>query len=329
VKVGVVVGALAGIALATCLIIYFGWRQIGDAVLTAGWQGLTAIAGVYLISLVLCGLAWRALILNAPPNASISCLWARWLRDSVGSLLTVLPAASELVAIRELTVHGFRMGVAGATTVVDLTLDLVSQLLFTLLGLALLIAEQPGEKIISWSVSGLSISTLAVAGFIVAQQKGLFNLLETLPERLDLKWTWNALPDAESVHTGIQEIYHRRQRVLTCTTLHFAGWITGAGEAWVGLWFMGHALAWSDVLIIESLVFALRTAVFVVPSALGVQEGGYVVIGALFGLSPEVALGLSLLKRAREIATGLPCLLIWQGIEARRLWWTRQQSRLR
>ena len=100
--------------------------------------------------------------------------------------------------------------------------------------------------------------------------------------------------------------------------LHETHRVVGAGEAWVGLWFMGHALLWSDALILESLAFALRTAAFAVPARLGVQEGGYVVLGALFGLSPEVALALSLLKRARELSTGLPCLIVWQSLEARR-----------
>jgi hypothetical protein len=51
-----------------------------------------------------------------------------------------------------------------------------------------------------------------------------------------------------------------------------------------------------------------------------VQEGGYLALGALFGLDPDIALGLSLLKRAREVLTGVPCLLAWQVLETRRLW---------
>jgi uncharacterized membrane protein YbhN (UPF0104 family) len=93
--------------------------------------------------------------------------------------------------------------------------------------------------------------------------------------------------------------------------------------------FMGHPLKWADALILESVAFALRTATFVVPSRIGVQEGGYIVLGSLFGLSPDVALALSLLKRARELATGLPCLILWQSMEARRLWWRQQPSRSR
>jgi hypothetical protein len=77
-------------------------------------------------------------------------------------------------------------------------------------------------------------------------------------------------------------------------------------------------LNFTDALVIESLVFALRTATFVVPGAAGIQESGYLMLGALFGLRPDVALALALLKRAREIVIGLPALLIWQGLEYRR-----------
>jgi putative membrane protein len=217
---------------------------------------------------------------------------------------------------------------AGASTIVDLTAELLSQIAFTLFGLALFLAVYPGRGMETSLLVGLAISAGVVVGFILAQRHGLFGLLERMPERLDLKWAWKALPTAESVQTGIGRIYRHHWRILTGSGLHLAGWLVGASEAWVGLWFMGHALSWSDALILESLAFALRTAAFVVPARLGVQEGGYVVIGALFGLSPEIALGLSLLKRAREIATGVPCLIIWQGLEARRLWSSRQTSQI-
>jgi putative membrane protein len=320
VKVGVILGALAGLAIATGLILHFGWRAVGDAALATGWQGLAAITGIYLICLLLCALAWRALLIDAPRNAALTCLWGRWLRESVGNLLALLPTAGEIAGARELTLYGVRPGMAGASIVVDLTLELLSQIAFTFFGLALFLTRYQGEEIGAWLVSGLAISILAAAGFVLAQYKGFFSLLEGLPERLDLKWGWKALPEAESVQAGIRKIYRHHRRILAGAVLHLAGWVVGAGEAWVGLWFMGHALLWSDALILESLAFALRTAAFVVPARLGVQEGGYVVLGALFGLSPEVALALSLLKRARELSTGLPCLIVWQSLEARRLW---------
>lgn len=325
-KRGLIIGALAGLAVATFLIFHFGWHQVVDAALAVGWQGLAALIGIYLVCLLLCAVAWRAVILDAPRNAILICLWARWLRESVGNLALV-PTAGEIAGARELSLHGIRPGMAGASTVVDLTLELLSQIVFTLFGLALLFTWYRGMAIGPWLVSGIAASGLAAAGFILAQRTGLFRFLERLPQSLNLEWAWTVLPDAEGIHAGIQSIYRHHKRILASGGLHLAGWVVGAGEAWVGLWFMGHAIAWSDALILESIAFALRTAAFIVPGRLGVQEGGYVLLGALFGLSPDIALALSLLKRGREIATGLPCLIIWQGIEARRLWWQQHRTK--
>ena len=74
-------------------------------------------------------------------------------------------------------------------------------------------------------------------------------------------------------------------------------------------------LPFGAVLAIESLLYAIRTAAFVVPQAVGVQEGAYILLGAGFGLDPDMALALSLLKRGRDLAIGLPAIAIWQAIE--------------
>lgn len=316
---GLIIGALIGFAVATILIVHFGWRQVVDAALAVGWQGLVALIGIYLVCLVLCAVAWRIVILDAPRHAILICLWARWLRESIGNL-ALIPTAGEIAGARELNRHGVRSGMAGASTIVDLTLELLSQIVFTLFGLTLLITWYRGLEIGPWLVTGIAVSALAAAGFILAQRRGLFRFLERLPEKLDLKWAWTVLPDAEGIHAGIQTIYQHRGRVLASGGVHLAAWVVGVGEAYVGLYFMGHAIAWSDALTLESIAFALRTAAFVIPSRLGIQEGGYILLGAMFGLSPEVALALSLLKRGREVVTGLPCLIIWQSVESRRLW---------
>ena len=71
---------------------------------------------------------------------------------------------------------------------------------------------------------------------------------------------------------------------------------------------------------IESVLFAIRNAAFIVPSGLGVQEGAYALLGPLFGIPVEAALALSPAQtRARDIAIGVPVLLSWQLLESRRL----------
>ena len=319
-KVRVILGASAGLALAVCLFIYYGLEPIGEAFAAAGWGGLAALCAVHLISLALCALAWQMLLVEAPPRATLAFLWARWLRDSAGNLLAILPAAGEVIAARELTFHGIRLSLAGATTIIDLTIEILSQLLFTLLGLGLLLAQRPSAGSAWWAAAGLAVATLAVFGFIGAQRSGLFRFLQMLPAQLGLRRPFEGLVEVARIDAAIQEIYRHPIRVATSIMLHFAAWMAGAAETWLGLWLMGYPLSFADVLVIESLVFALRTAAFVVPWAAGVQESGYLMLGALFGLRPDVSLALALLKRAREIVIGLPALLIWQGIESRRLW---------
>jgi len=61
--------------------------------------------------------------------------------------------------------------------------------------------------------------------------------------------------------------------------------------------------------VLESLGQAIRGAGFAIPGALGVQEGGYLLLAPLAGLAPGAALALSLAKRVRELLLGLPGLL--------------------
>ena len=81
------------------------------------------------------------------------------------------------------------------------------------------------------------------------------------------------------------------------------------------LGFLEHPVSWSEALLLESLGQAIRGAGFAVPGALGIQEGGYLLLAPLAGLPPQAALALSLAKRAREVLWALPGLLWWYRSE--------------
>ena len=68
-------------------------------------------------------------------------------------------------------------------------------------------------------------------------------------------------------------------------------------------------MSWRDALLLESLGQAIRGAAFAIPGALGVQEGGYLLLAPLRrACAPDAALALSFAKRAREILLGVPGL---------------------
>jgi hypothetical protein len=63
-----------------------------------------------------------------------------------------------------------------------------------------------------------------------------------------------------------------------------------------------------DALLLESVGQAIRGAAFAIPASLGMQEGGYLLVAPLVGLTPDLGLALSLAKRARELLLGMPGL---------------------
>jgi transketolase N-terminal domain/subunit len=61
-----------------------------------------------------------------------------------------------------------------------------------------------------------------------------------------------------------------------------------------------------------------------VPAGLGAQEAGIVVVCGALGLDPQVAIGLALAKRMREVLFGVPALLGWNWWEGARGWGRRK-----
>jgi putative membrane protein len=158
---------------------------------------------------------------------------------------------------------------------------------------------------------------LAVA-FITVQRRGVRHI-HRIANILGRGWAERTAAGAAALHEALDAIYRRHGGVWVSFLLHFACWVASASEIWVALLCAGQPIPFGSALAIESLVYALRTTAFVVPNAVGVQEGAYLLLGTSFGLSPEMALALSLLKRARDLVIGLPVLALWQAIEGGRL----------
>jgi uncharacterized membrane protein YbhN (UPF0104 family) len=79
---------------------------------------------------------------------------------------------------------------------------------------------------------------------------------------------------------------------------------------------MGAPISFLKAVVYESLLQAISSAAFFVPGGLGVQEGGFILIGRALGLDPVTSLALAGTRRARELLIYLPGLLAWQMAEA-------------
>lgn len=316
-KIGAVLAALAGLTGVILLIVYQDVAKLGDLLATAGW-GIALVILVHIPQLILCALGWRAAASALWPRGWPVFFWARLVRESVSGILPVTLVGGDFVGARFLTFYGARAVVAGASVLVDLTFEFVALVACTAVGLIALLAVDGGSVVTRWTLLGLALAVPAVVAAILVQKWGIFKLVERLLEKLALRLGWPALRSLSDLHETVAALYRNRRGLLVGTVSHFGAWIYGTFEVWLILHLLGKDTGLVPSLIIESLGQAIRSAAFLVPGALGVQEGGFLLLGTLFGLAPEVGLAISLIKRIREVVLGVPTLLVWQAIEARR-----------
>ncbi len=307
----------AGVVLAVLLVLAYGFDPIVRALEAVGW-GAGLVALVRAIETTGAGIAWRWLLPEGRPLLR-ACALLRWIRESINALLPVAQVGGEIAGARCLTFFGVDAGTAGASVLVDLLVQTATQLLFTMAGLGVLVWVGGADSIVRWVVLGLAVMAPALGGFFAVQRFGGLGLIERVVARFARDPHWAALGGLSSLNTRLGEIYARRGRLAAAFALHFAIWFVGVFEVLVALRFMGHPVPYQTALVIESLGQAVRGAAFIVPGAIGVQEGGFVALCAVFAIPAPTAVALSLVKRFPEIVLGIPGLLIWQGLEGRRL----------
>jgi putative membrane protein len=232
-------------------------------------------------------------------------------------MLPVAQVGGVVVQARLLSFRGVSGDLAVASVVVDMTLEVTTLFLFALVGLGLFAAGGPAESA-AWLAVGLMIGCPVVVGLIAAQRFGLIGLLAGLTDRLARRSGWSS--PLRAVDEAIQALYRDRRRIAAGAALHFSAWFLSAMEIFVLLRFMGQPIVPRDAVIVASLGYAVCAAGFLVPGALGIQEGGFMLLATLVGIPAQLGLALSLARRVREVMLGVPALLVWQCVEGRRLW---------
>jgi uncharacterized protein (TIRG00374 family) len=102
-------------------------------------------------------------------------------------------------------------------------------------------------------------------------------------------------------------------RFIGSVLWHGGGWIAGAVELAFIFFLVGHPIQWQQAWFMTSLALLGQISGFVVPGGVGFYEGGHYVAAVLLGLSPRLALSISLIRRIREIFWDLVGLgLFWK-----------------
>lgn len=317
-------GLLLGLAAATVLVARAGFGDIGAALISLG-AGVLLLPLVFLPHLALAAASWRLLFTAERMPRFTDVLRASWMGLSVDTLLPTASIGGEVVKARCVMQAGATGGDAVASVVVDKTVQAASLVFWGLIGVASLTALEAGREIVVGALVGSALLAAGIAGFIAVQRAGAFGFLARFAGRGRRTDKWNGLIDnAVALDEAIRALYRSPGRIAGATALRLVARLALTVEVWLAAALLGNGITVFEAVMLKSLTGALRGAAFFVPGAWGIQEGGYVVLGALIGLTPEFMLALSLATRAREALVALPGLLAWQHAEGRWLWRRRR-----
>lgn len=313
-----------GLGFTAWLIVASNLAAILGKVAAIGW-GVAAIVAVRATMIAINAVAWRQVLtsLIAIPFAVIALL--RWIREAIDLLLPVASIGGSLVGARLMTFWHVTGTMALAGVFADVLLQTVAQAAFAFGGALTLGATIGFHPLIPALFGGLAAAALALGGFYFLQRYGVAWLIDRLWASASHSTTDASTPSADhdgeaGFQVAMERIWHGRSRyLLAALVTHTIAWTLGTLEVWIALRFMGWPVTIANAVVMESLGVSISTAAFFIPGSWGVQEGGFVLIGQFLGMPADLALTLSLVKRIPDLALGVPGLVLWRAVEARRL----------
>ena len=312
------VGLILGAAVLAGTLLYAGAGAVMHTLEGLHLTGLLIIALVHLPVEALMGISWRLASGSIHTASPRRFMWARLVRDAAAETLPFSQLGGFVLGVRALRLSGAAALRAVLSMSVDLIVELGAKLPYVLIGLWVLFATAPGSGLMRPLAIGLVLTAAAVAAPILARRR-LGNALDRLIRKISQRWPVLASQRQLHVHGDanavLDDILSQRGRLALAFGLHLLCWFLGAAELWLIFALLGEPVSAPEALVIDGIVAGLRTFVFMVPVAAGVQEASYVLACAVFGLPPAAAVAASLARRARDLTLGAATLGIAVGTD--------------
>ena len=306
--------------MAITLLVRTGLPQVLQLLRVAGWR-LLWLVPLHVVPLACYGIAWGCLLRGADRPSYAYLTWAAIVREAVSGLLPVARIGGEVVGVRLLTRRGVPVEDASASVIVELSLTIAAQTVFAATGLAVLVT-QPRATGVDAAVRlvfiGLLVSVLALVAFVFAVRRWgarIFGVALHMMERLGGETRDSTQAGAARFHQALERTFAQPRALAACGAWQLAGFFLQSTEPWVTLHVVGAPATVGGAIVLESMTNAVQSALFLVPAGLGSLEGTYLLFGSALGLSPQVALALSLARRVRTLLLSVPALVSWYWVE--------------
>lgn len=311
-------GLIGGLALLIGLLIWQGAVAVFQLLTASGWP-LLVLPLIWLPNLLPATEAWRQLFKEGERPRFSSALLAIWMGRAVNDLLPVATIGGEIVKARLLYLRGCRATSAGASVIVDKTVQVIAVILWGLAGVTCLLMLSLNDQLALVALGGFAVLAVATAGFFLAQRAGMFGFLAHVGESLIKIESLNGITmSAREIDAAVMEIYRSKRGLAIAVCLRTLALALQTAEVWAACQLLGHPIGVFEAVMVKSLTSTLGDIAFIIPNAYGIQEGAFIVIGGLVGLPPDVALGVSLALRIRDLLLDPAGLLTLHQIETRR-----------
>ena len=292
-----------GIVVIALSVYRIGPAPILEALARLTWWQLIVVCVPYALIMAVDTLGWRFAFPRDP--ARFRRLYGARLAGEALNLVTALGSVGGEAVKAWLLRRDVAYEASVPSVVIAKTTITIAQALFLLIGVALAWTMlSTDSRVIGAMLWLLVVEVAAVAGFVGVQVAGLVGRAGRL-----LEWfgVLKRSDYAERLDAALRDYYRRDWRRLSLSTgFHLAGWLLGALEAFVILYFLGIPAPLVTATVIEALGAGVRFATFMVPASLGAFESANAAAFDAMGLGAGAGLAFSFVRRARQ--------LVWIGI---------------
>jgi uncharacterized protein (TIRG00374 family) len=225
------------------------------------------------------------------------------------------PVKVELLASK----YGIRRSEGFASILIVHTTFWVSLNLFVIGAILVTFKTLPLTPVLWKSVLAflLGLGLVAVL-LIIGLHFGVFKKVHSIGE--SFKW-WGDKSGEKKIRflqldDQIKKFYTQDpKRFALSTVFNFLGWLTGTLEVYWIMHILGQPVGLTEAWLLEALIQVLRIVTFFIPSSLGAQEGGIVLIFSQFGFTGALSLTFAVIRRLREIVWLAVGLFLWSLLE--------------
>ncbi len=193
-----------------------------------------------------------------------------------------------------------------ASVVVDRTLNNMAIALFIIIGVVVTFLKFNLPPALEIGIVVCLVVIVGVASFLFYRShQGIFRFFLDLLKKLKIKKGFSPATEqrVEEIDRHISNFYKSNQKAFAAAfCLHFISRLLGTYEIYLAAHLLGSPLTFTESYLLLSMTIIINMVFVFVPGTLGVMEGAFAGVFAVFNLNPAAGTSIQIIRRLRMLA---------------------------